>query len=261
LAHLRFVVIAASVLWPWFTATQARAHFALVAPDSWAAQDALGLPEKSAPCGQADPGIPVMPTGLVTTADAGSLLTITIDEKIFHPGHYRVSLAPDQASLPADPPVTAGATPCGSTTIADNPTLPLLADGLLVHDAAFNGPQTIQVQLPDGVTCTNCTLQVTEFMSDHPLNNPGGCFYHHCATLTIVAPPPDAGPSDAGGDDAGALDVSDAGDAGLPAAGGCGSTASQVGGPFAALLVPVIAVLGVLRRRPRSSATSREGHL
>ena len=28
-----------------------------------------------------------------------------------------------------------------------------------------------------------------EFMSDHSLNTPGGCFYHHCADLKIQSAP------------------------------------------------------------------------
>ena len=32
-----------------------------------------------------------------------------------------------------------------------------------------------------------------EFMSDHPLNNPGGCFYHHCADISISGGPSDGG--------------------------------------------------------------------
>jgi hypothetical protein len=52
------------------------------------------------------------------------------------------------------------------------------------------------VTLPPNVTCSHCTLQVIEFMSDHGLNNPGGCFYHHCADISVGdagAPPQDAG--------------------------------------------------------------------
>jgi MYXO-CTERM domain-containing protein len=37
-----------------------------------------------------------------------------------------------------------------------------------------------------GFTCQNCTLQVFQWMSNHGLNNPGGCFYHHCAAVNIV---------------------------------------------------------------------------
>lgn len=155
----------------------------------------------------------MVPTNDVTEVEAGSMLTITIDERIFHPGHYRVAIANDLASLPDDPPVTAGSTPCGSTVIDPNPTLPVLADGLLVHTTSFNGQQTVQVPIPSDLRCTNCVLQVIEFMSNHGLNNPGGCFYHHCATVSVVAPgTPDAGvPEDAGpGDDAGFEDAATA---------------------------------------------------
>ena len=47
--------------------------------------------------------------------------TITLTEEVFHPGHYRVALAPDPAQLPADPKVTAGSTPCGTAEIQNPP--------------------------------------------------------------------------------------------------------------------------------------------
>ncbi|WP_437589740.1 SCE4755 family polysaccharide monooxygenase-like protein [Sorangium sp. So ce1000] len=164
----------------------AHAHFSLLEPACYSEQDDLGNPQKSAPCGQADPGKPVQATGDVTTFVQGQKITLTIEEGVFHPGHYRVSIAPDQDSLPADPPVTAGSTPCGSTEIETDPQLPLVADGLLVHTSAFSGKQSVEITLPPDLTCTNCVLQVSEFMSSHGLNNPGGCFYHHCAVVSIV---------------------------------------------------------------------------
>ena len=57
----------------------------------------------------------------------------------------------------------------------------MLADGALQHTDAFDGPRFIQVTLPSDVTCTRCTLQVLEFMTDH--DDP--CFYHHCADISI----------------------------------------------------------------------------
>lgn len=171
-------------------ALPARAHFLLQSPPAYSMQDSLGSPQKSAPCGQADPGQAVMPTNMVTAYVSGGMLTLTIVETVDHPGHYRVAIAKDQASLPADPPVTAASTACGSTVIDANPKLPLLADGVFVHTASFNKvPQTINIKLPDGFTCQNCVLQVAEFMSNHGLNNPGGCFYHHCATVTVDPAP------------------------------------------------------------------------
>ncbi len=216
----------------------ADAHFILSSPASVSQQDEFGSPQKSAPCGNTDTaGVPdeATPTNQITTVPTGSMLTISIRETIFHPGHYRVALAQDRASLPADPAVTAGSTACGSTQIAANPTLPVLGDGLLRHTSSLgNTMQTMQVQLPAGMTCTSCVLQVTQFMSNHALNNPGGCYYHHCATLTIAdnAPAPDAG---TGTEDP---------------AGGCCNT-----GPatphLAALAGLVLGVLGLRRRRRR----------
>ncbi len=135
-----WVILVAAAVAVAMAPTVAHAHFYLRAPACYSAQDGLGLPEKSAPCGQADPGNPPVPTGDVTTVIEGGMLTVTIEERIFHPGHYRVSIATDMSSLPANPPVTAGATPCGSTVIDPSPTLPVLADGLFDHTSAFSGP-------------------------------------------------------------------------------------------------------------------------
>ena len=176
--------------------TVAQAHFTLVKPDAYAKQDGQGMPEKSAPCGQADPGTPIMYLPAETTFAAGDTITVTIDENIFHPGHYRVAVAQDEASLPADPLVTAGTgTPCGTAAIESSPTLPVVGDNLLAHTSAFAAPQSVQVALPAGLTCAHCLLQVVEFMSDHPLNNPGGCFYHHCARVSITTNGVDAPPA------------------------------------------------------------------
>lgn len=241
----------AAALGAWWPAA-ASAHFILQQPPAYSVQDGLGSPQKSAPCGQADPGVPMQPSGMVTTFRQGQTFTLTIDEKVPHPGHYRVLIAANPASLPADPPVTPGGTPCGSTTITANPTLPLVADGLLQHTAAFTTPQSVQVTLPPNFTCTNCTMQVVEFMSNHQLNNPGGCFYHHCANISIL-PAADGGTASDGG----------TGDAATPSAGdgsttnppseptGCGchvgaAPAAAPAAPAAALLL-----LGVLARRRR----------
>ncbi|MFY0578119.1 SCE4755 family polysaccharide monooxygenase-like protein [Cystobacter fuscus] len=221
------------------SAAPARAHFSIQQPASWAAQDRLGNPQKSEPCGQADPGQPAQPTGEVTTYRPGQTITIDLTETVFHPGHYRVSIAQDMNSLPADPPVTAGDTPCGSTPINENPTLPLLADGLLVHTSKFSGPQSVQVQLPQGFTCDKCTLQITQFMSNHAINNPGGCYYHHCATVTIAPP----GDGDGTGGDGVTPDNGPGSSSGGCQLGGVSGTAAV---PAAGLL---ILALGLLRRR------------
>ena len=167
-----------------FATAPAHAHFILQAPPSWMSQDASGVPEKLGPCGNEGGGTA---TGTVTAFQPGQTITVTIDEVVFHPGHYRVALSVNSRSeLPAEPTVMAtSSTPCGSVPIQSSPVFPVLADGVLQHTSAFAGAQSFQVTLPSNVTCAKCTLQVIEFMSNHPLNNPGGCFYHHCADISM----------------------------------------------------------------------------
>lgn len=180
-------------------ATPADAHFVLQAPASWQSQTGLGDPQKVGPCGNEAGGTP---TGMVTAYQPGDMVTITINEVVPHPGHYRIALSVNNRSeLPAEPIVTPGATACGSAPIMSPAVFPVLADGELVHTSAFNGPQTIQVKLPSNVTCAKCTLQVLEFMSSHP----APCYYHHCADISIGVAPPDGG---GGGMDAGETDGS-----------------------------------------------------
>lgn len=160
-----------------------RAHFVLQSPAAMTEQNQLGDPQKAPPCGDAGNAVA---TGAVTAYQAGDVVTITIDETIYHPGHYRVALAVNDISeLPAEPPVTPNNTDCGTVPIQDPAVFPVLADGVLLHDTSFAEPQTIEVKLPDDLSCDHCTLQVIQFMSNHGLNNPGGCFYHHCATISV----------------------------------------------------------------------------
>jgi hypothetical protein len=186
--------------------TQARAHFVLKAPASYQDQNFLGDPQKDAPCGGRGTA-----TGKITTYKPGDTVTITVDETIFHPGHYRIALAQNNESeLPANPKVTPGASQCGSVPIDNNPTFPILADGLLPHTAKFGSPQTVTVKLPTNITCTKCTLQIVEFMSSHA----APCFYHHCAQIAISATggPVDAGAADSGNQtDSGNATPSDSG--------------------------------------------------
>jgi hypothetical protein len=160
--------------------TPAHAHFVLVKPDSWMSQNVLGDPQKLGPCGTEGGGTP---TGKVTAFRPGETIEVTVDEKIFHPGHYRVALAVDDRSeLPPPPVITAvGPDPCGSAEIQDTPTFPILADNVLPHTQPFEEPQTFTVTLPTDVTCSRCTLQVIEYMSNHGVP----CFYYHCADISI----------------------------------------------------------------------------
>jgi hypothetical protein len=215
-----------------FRPAPASAHFILQTPASWRDQDFLGSPQKGPPCG--DEGTAAK-TGAITAFQTGQEITITINETVTHPGHYRVALAVhDRSELPPEPPVTAGSTACGSVPIMNPPVFPVLADGVLPHTQSFSGPQTFKVTLPAGVTCTHCTLQVIEFMSNHGLNNPGGCFYHHCADISITDVPVmgtggSGGASAAGGSSA-TGGASAAGGEGSGAMSGAGGSSSSAGG-------------------------------
>jgi len=237
--RLKTLAIAVMML---LVSVPARAHFVLMSPTNWAQQDANGQPEKSAPCGQADP-VPPYPalvlTNAVTTYRPGDTITVTISEAVMHPGWYRAVLGINgQSSLPADPTVTPGNTDCGTVngnqiiglTPQSPAVFPVLVDGALFHTAALNGPQSFTVKLPANMTCTKCTLQIVEFMSNHGLNNPGGCFYHHCADISIQAAAADGGAGGTGG--ATGAGGSGGGSGGSTGAGG--STTTGTGGSTSA---------------------------
>ena len=225
-------------------ARPAYAHFKLTTPANWTAQQTDGSPQKTGPCG--NEGSP-SDAGAVTEYKVGATISIAIDETVFHQGHYRVSLAADQASLPKDPdsnvvPTTPGAQNCASLAINPAPALPLLADGLLVHSTAFRTPQTMQVTLPAGMLCDHCVLQVVEFMAG---GHGAPCFYHHCANIKITTNGPAPGtPGTGSGTDAGT-------DTEVPSSsGGCNVGAQGVAG--AAPLFALVTALVLSRRRSQA---------
>jgi MYXO-CTERM domain-containing protein len=182
----------------WLAPLDASAHFHLTSPPAKFEQNALGDPQKAPPCGDAGASVP---SGMITTVQAGDTITIEIEETIFHPGHYRIAIAGDDGVFPDEPPVTPGPTDCGSAPIDPAPSFPVLADGVWEHDGTLAGPQTVEVTIPADFTCENCTLQIIQFMSNHALNNPGGCYYHHCAAIKVEAGP--VGGTTSPGDDSG----------------------------------------------------------
>src|SRR5688572_11832928 len=163
-------------------------HFVLEKPLSWQMQNSAGDPQKAGPCGE-----PGTKTGAVTEFNAGDTVRFEFVETIVHGGHYRVALGlKGQGDLPPDPPVTATNGISVSAPIQNPPQFPVLADGLHPHDgnAISAGKRwTADVKLPAGITCAECVLQITQFMTDHGSNTGGndGFFYHHCAIVTIKA--------------------------------------------------------------------------
>jgi len=169
-----------------------QAHFRLLEPASWLVESDLGDPQKAGPCGgtNTDYG---KPTNIVNQAVGGSMLHVKVQETVYHPGHYRVALAVNSPNeLPLDPKATTMDTDKGPRSISaeiQSPVqVPVLADGLFVHMAKVTTPFETNVTLPN-ISCRRCTLQVIQFMEQHPVNNPGMFTYHHCAMMQITPDP------------------------------------------------------------------------
>jgi hypothetical protein len=167
----------------------ADAHFKLLEPTSWIVEGERGDPQKAAPCG----GTTGKPSNAVTNLKGGQKLHLKLQETIFHPGHYRVALAPTQAQLPPDPRVTTRDTARGawsvSAEIEKEPKPPVLADGLFAHTARSTEQFfEADIEIPN-FNCPKCVIQVIQFMAEHGLNAQGDFSYHHCADVAITADP------------------------------------------------------------------------
>ena len=184
---------AAAVFSASFSVAPASAHFILETPAASLEQNVIGDPQKLGPCGgtSQDPGTP---TGAVTELTGGSTLHLKLRETVYHPGHYRVALAPTAAQLPADPETLTRVGPRGpisvSAEIAANPAPPVLADGLFQHTAppAQGTFWEADVKVPN-VDCKHCVVQVIQWMAEHGYNSDGGYTYHHCATVSVTRNP------------------------------------------------------------------------
>jgi hypothetical protein len=170
------------------------AHFILEAPASAIVENQLGDPQKLGPCGgtSKDAGTP---TNAVTAVTGGDMLHVKVKETVYHPGHFRISLAVlDRAELPIDPEDTVKDGPNGkpwsvSGKVDPNPKPPVLVDGLWDHHARIAGEEfETDVKVPN-INCDHCSLQIIQFMEEHPINPDGRFTYHHCADLKITANP------------------------------------------------------------------------
>jgi len=170
-------------------AAAAHAHFKLLEPASWIEEDDRGDPQKMAPCGGslADGGTR---TGAVTEVTGGEMLRLVIDETIYHPGHFRVSLARRINWLPPSPAAEMKETERGprsaSFPIDTDPKPPVLVDGLWENYERRTGVLETEIRIPN-IDCEGCFLQVVQFMLEHPGVREGGFTYHHCAVLNITA--------------------------------------------------------------------------
>ena len=128
----------------------------------------------------------------ITAVTGGSKLKIVVNESIFHPGHYRISLARRRNALPLDPAVTMYQTERGlrsqSAFIMTTPMPPIIVDGLWPHTEKNEANWETEITVPN-ITCEGCQLQVIQVMLEHPGVREGGFSYHHCAVLNITADP------------------------------------------------------------------------
>ena len=180
-----FVLITAAGL----AATTAHAHFKLLEPASWIEEDERGDPQKMAPCGGtvADGGTR---TGAVTDVQGGDMLRLVVDETIYHPGHFRVSLARRINWLPPSPEAEMKETENGprsaSFPIVAEPQPPVLVDGLWENYERRTGVLETEIRMPN-IDCEGCVLQVVQFLLEHPGVREGGFTYHHCAIVNVTA--------------------------------------------------------------------------
>lgn len=169
------------------------AHFIMVQPKGWIEENQLGDPQKLGPCGGATANAG-MPTGVVTPVVGGELLHVKVHETIYHPGHFRIALSVlDRSELPPDPEDVTREGPRGPLSVSGkvdpNPKPPVLVDGIWEHHQRQPGQEfETDVKIPN-INCDHCSLQVIQFMEEHPVNPDGRFTYHHCADLKVTANP------------------------------------------------------------------------
>jgi hypothetical protein len=211
----------------------AHAHIKLMAPTSWVVENTQGGPDqKTAPCGTA---AGTTASDMVTTVHVGDKLSVTWQETVPHPGHFRIALAMDRADLFDPDVVTSDGTGTSgqsmSAEIMSPVGYPVLLDGLFPRDnvpTAQAAPFVQEVTIPD-MPCEKCTLQVIQFMAQHG----PGYFYHHCADLKILAADADL-PGDVQVGAAGSASTGAAGSSSTSAAGSSATGAAGAPAPIAA---------------------------
>jgi hypothetical protein len=202
---MRLVTIALALAVP----SVALAHVTLTYPPPRTTQQKVG------PCGVANS---VRGTN-VTTLQPGATITVTWDETIQHPGHFRISFDADGQAFSVPPDAT-------SDTKATDPNV--IED--LIPDTTGRA-YSKQITLPN-MECANCTLQLIQLMTDKPpytTDAASNDIYYQCADIRLSA---------------GGSGTPDAGIDGASDSGGCNSMPS-------ASLGGVLVALGMLRRRSR----------
>ena len=163
-----------------FGATEtAEAHVCLVAPTPRTGPDCdRRSPQKVGPC-----GVNERSEQYVTRFRPGEAITVTLNETVNHPSHYRIAFNPNGDGF-VDPLSI-------DDKNGDHPFV--LLDGITDAEEAR---QSVQVTLPD-VECDECTLQLIQVMYDKQGNGFGGRdsrdmgpddnddIYYSCADLVL----------------------------------------------------------------------------
>ncbi len=124
---------------------------------------------KQGPCG-AGPNDPRGPT--VATYKPGETITITWNEYVDHPGHYRIALDPDGQDDFFEP--------AAFDDMSGGPGV--IMDGIPDKNG---GDYSQEITLPD-IECDNCVLQVIQMMTDKKPYGDGNDLYYQCADIAIV---------------------------------------------------------------------------
>ena len=141
----------------------AGAHLDVLSPAPRSAQ------LKQGPCGG---GADEARGEVVHSFRPGQTITVTWDEYVDHPGHFRISFDADGQDDFVDP--------ASFEDVSGNPSV--LIDG--IPDRAGGGSYTQEVTLP-AVSCDRCTLQVVQVMTDKPPHGDGNDLYYQCVDLVL----------------------------------------------------------------------------
>jgi hypothetical protein len=194
------------------------AHTRLVSPAPRSSDDGLKDGNGGAPCGA------IAPTGKPTVLKAGEPVSLAFEETVNHPGCFLVALLEN-----------------GDTKQT------LLANVKHVADGGTPRAYAASVDLPKGLTCDGCTLQLRQMMladdqtTCPPATIAPGTTYYSCADVRItVEGPVDAGASADAGGGGGSGGDGDAGTAPDPAGDVDAGTAARIAdaGARSALDVP-----------------------
>ena len=154
------------------TTATAYAHIALTYPPPRTAE------QKAGPCGTAGSTRGTK----VTTFQPGETITVTWDETVDHPGHYRIAFDDDGNDVFVNP---------------NNPNDNFPSTMVEPIADKTGGHYTQTITLPTE-PCTSCTLQLMQVMTT---SVPYNSFYYQCADIVIAGdvPPPDNGGGESGG--------------------------------------------------------------